>query len=60
MFENVKLKSDLETIRQLWEQDRRQYEAAKENIDLINIKCHDLKHKIKALRLSAWLGFTRS
>lgn len=52
MFENVKLKSDLETIRQLWEQDRRQYEAAKENIDLINIKCHDLKHKIKALRLA--------
>lgn len=52
MFQNVVLKSEIETVRQLWIQDKRQYEIAKENIDLINIKCHDLKHKIRAMRLS--------
>ncbi|MDE6505199.1 MAG: ATP-binding protein [Clostridia bacterium] len=52
MFENVGLRNDIETVRQLWLQDKRQYELAKENIDLINIKCHDLKHKIHSLRLA--------
>ncbi len=50
MLEKIALKSDLEAIKRLWQQDRRQYEIAKENIDLINIKCHDMKHKIMTLR----------
>lgn len=50
MLEKVALKSDIEEVRQLWRQDRRQYEIAKETIDLINIKCHDMKHKITAMR----------
>ena len=53
MFENLGLKNEIATIRQLWLQDKRQYEIAKENIDLINIKCHDLKHKIRAIRNGA-------
>lgn len=52
MFENLGLKNEIATVRQLWAQDKRQYEIAKENIDIINIKCHDLKHKIRALRSS--------
>lgn len=53
MFENIGLKNEIATIRQLWLQDKRQYEIAKENIDIINIKCHDLKHKIRAIRKGA-------
>lgn len=49
MAERTALKTDAERVRGLWQQDRRQYEMAKENIELINIKCHDLKHKLRAL-----------
>jgi hypothetical protein len=33
----------------LWEQRQMQYQISKENIDLINRKCHDMKHQIAAL-----------
>lgn len=49
MAERTALRTDAERVRGLWQQDRRQYEMAKENIELINIKCHDLKHKLRAL-----------
>ena len=51
MLEKIALKSDIEEVKMLWQQDRRQYEIAKETVDLINIKCHDMKHKIKAMGL---------
>lgn len=34
----------------LWKNKQEQYELTKENIALINQKCHDLKHQIRALR----------
>ncbi len=43
---------ELEAVRNLWEQDKKQYEMSKENIELINVKCHDLKHQIRTLRQS--------
>lgn len=36
--------------RQLARQQREQYELSRETIDLINRKCHDLKHQVAALR----------
>lgn len=33
----------------LWEQRQIQYQISKENIDLINRKCHDMKHQVAAL-----------
>ena len=47
------LKQDLAVVKQLWEQDRKQYEISRENIDLINIKCHDLRFRLQSLRTSA-------
>ena len=41
---------ELDTIRQLWHQQQEQYRMSKENIELINRKCHDLRHQIAALR----------
>ncbi len=52
MLENISLKHDIEVIEQMWKNDKRQYEIAKENMDVINVKCHDLKHRLKELRLS--------
>lgn len=31
-------------LHQLWRQDRAQFESVKANMDVINMKCHDLKH----------------
>lgn len=44
------VEKDLQTVQQLWKRDKAIYEISKENIDLINMKCHDLKGQISALR----------
>lgn len=31
-------------LQQLWRQDKAQFESIKANMDVINMKCHDLKH----------------
>ena len=41
------LNQEKEIIEQLLYERKRQYELSKENIDVINSKCHDLKHQIK-------------
>lgn len=47
----VELRHENDTIRTLWEEDRRQYELSKATIDTINIKYHDLKHKLYGMNL---------
>jgi hypothetical protein len=37
-------------MQQLWYQQQDQYRVSKENIDLINRKCHDIKYQIAALK----------
>lgn len=39
----------LEKSRILWQQNERQYAMSRENVELINRKCHDLRHQIAAL-----------
>ena len=43
--------SEVETaiVKQLWDDDRKHYEILKENMEIINIKCHDLRHQIQAI-----------
>lgn len=45
-----RIQEELNIQRQLWMRHKAQYEMAKETIDLINGKCHDLKHQVAALR----------
>lgn len=52
MIDMTKLKKDLEIVNHLWQQEREQYELAKDNIDLINLKCHDLKYQIRQITQS--------
>ncbi len=40
-------------MKEMLHQEREQYKLSKKNIELINIKCHDLKHQISALRENA-------
>jgi len=41
---------ELEVLNQMWHHQQDQYRLSKENIEIINRKCHDLKHQMAALR----------
>lgn len=43
------LKDELQVVQHLWHQDREQYAMLKENIDIINLKCHDMRHQIREI-----------
>ncbi len=47
------LESELEVVNQLRRQERHQYDISKETIDMINVKCHDMKHQIHKIRHSS-------
>lgn len=46
----IKSESELALQRQMWSLHKSQYEMSKESIDIINRKCHDLKHQVAALK----------
>lgn len=50
LSESDKMKYEVDVMAELLHRDREQYKLAKENIDIINRKCHDLKHQIHSLR----------
>lgn len=50
LFKKSAMKQELDTLNQLWHQQKEQYELSHETITLINHKCHDLKHQIAAMR----------
>lgn len=43
----ISLESEIVAVNQLRYQEEKQYEMTKESIDLINIKCHDLRHQLR-------------
>lgn len=49
LLEKDKYKHEAETLQILLNSAEKQFIFSKENIDLINIKCHDLKHQIRTL-----------
>lgn len=49
------IKNELKTVSYLLEQAKRQFQIKKEEIGLINIKCHDLKHQISRFALRGGL-----
>ena len=44
------LQHELDVQQQLWLKHKDQFEMTAENVELINRKCHDLKHQIAALK----------
>ena len=51
LSKTVALQNENDTIRLLWQEDRRQFAISKATIDTINIKYHDLKHKLRDMNL---------
>ncbi len=50
LFKKSQLKQEMEMLNLMYLTQQEQYRISKENIALINQKCHDLKHQIRALR----------
>lgn len=50
IFERSKMQRDQEITKYLLQLTQKQYEQNVHNINLINIKCHDLKHQIGKLK----------
>ena len=46
---NKEVKTELDDVKRLMHEQQRQYELTKQNIDIINIKSHDLKYQIRTL-----------
>ena len=44
------MEQELNYLKQIWHRHQTQYENSQSNIEIINRKCHDLKHQIAALR----------
>lgn len=50
LSENDRIRQEVDVMTELLHRDREQYRLTKENIDIINRKCHDLKHQISSLK----------
>ena len=49
IFTVSKQKQDLKIMNELLREEKKQFERVKSNIDIINMKCHDLKHHLSDL-----------
>jgi len=50
VFRHSSMEQERAIMEQLMVERERQQRISQENVDLINVKCHDLKHQIAALR----------
>ena len=48
--QNDRKQNEVDMMAELLHREKEQFRLVKENIDIINIKCHDLKHQLSALR----------
>ena len=46
LLENSRLDNERETLEQLLKENEKQYDLSRKTIEIINMKCHDLKHRI--------------
>lgn len=46
----VRLQAEMKVQQALWEKEKQQYQLSRATIEVINRKCHDLKHQLAALR----------
>lgn len=46
----AELQEEIQSKERMWALNRAQYEMNRENIEIINRKCHDLRHQVAALR----------
>lgn len=49
LIKNKELENDLDFTKKLNAQQKKNYEISKESIDLINMKCHDMRYQIRQI-----------
>ncbi|MCX4312781.1 MAG: ATP-binding protein [Clostridia bacterium] len=49
LIKTGELKNELDVTQYLLREKERQYNISKDNIELINLKCHDLRHQIRSI-----------
>ena len=59
ILEQSGLRRERDMINRLSYDEKRQYEMSKENIELINIKCHDIRHQLDSLAMRSGPAFAR-
>lgn len=42
---------ELDIVRRMWQKEKEQYKVSRDNVDLINVKCHDMRHKVRSFML---------
>lgn len=47
ILEKKQLQRELSIVKQLWASDQKQYELSKQNLEMLHMYCHDLKHFIR-------------
>lgn len=52
-LDRQKMANELEISERLKALERKQLEVSRETIDLINIKCHDMRHQIRELQMNS-------
>lgn len=52
MLTNNELEHEVQMVQQLWHKEKEHYEIKKDKVELINIKCHDLRHRLRKVRES--------
>lgn len=50
MLNSEHVESELKIVESLWRKDIQAYEMTKESIEIINTKCHDLRHRMRIAR----------
>lgn len=51
VFRHAQMAKKIEVLQTLWAADRKHLEERKDTIELINMKCHDIRHKLEDYHL---------
>ena len=51
LYQKARLTKEIEMVRMLWKKDSKQLAERKDTIELINMKCHDIRHKLEDYHL---------
>lgn len=50
LINRERLEADAVILKKMWMEDRKHYELQRESMELVNIRCHDIKHQLQSLR----------
>ncbi len=52
VYEQSKQDKEMDMVRMLWQEDRKRLAERRDTIELLNMKCHDIRHKLEDYHLA--------